>query len=126
MIQYKSIGFTAYAVTKMARARKFYEGVLGLKPSKDFPVTKNAKFIEYDIGRNTLAIGSSPQWKPSKNGGTSVALEVRDFDQAVAHLQKKRVKFVMGPLDTPLCRMAVFLDPDGNRLTIHHRKKKRG
>ena len=125
MIKYKSIGFTAYAVTRMARARKFYEGVLGLKPSKDFPATKSAKFIEYNIGRNTLAIGSSPQWKPSKNGGTSVALEVRNFDEAVAYLQKKRVKIVMGPVDSALCRMMVFLDPDGNRLTIHHRKQKR-
>lgn len=50
MIKYKEIAFTAYAVTNMARAKKFYEGVLGLKPTRVF--SKN--FIEYDIGSGTL------------------------------------------------------------------------
>jgi catechol 2,3-dioxygenase-like lactoylglutathione lyase family enzyme len=33
MITYKEIAFVAYPVTDIARARKFYEGVLGLKPN---------------------------------------------------------------------------------------------
>lgn len=120
MILYKNIGFVAYPVTRMARARKFYEGVLGLK-SSGFAHGKNPPFVEYDIGSTTLAIGSSPLWKPSKNGPT-VALEVKNFDAAVEHLKRRKVKFVLGPVDSPRCKMVVFRDPDGNKLTLHHRK----
>lgn len=121
MIQYKEIAFVAYPVTRMARARKFYEKVLGLK-SNGFARGRNPQFIEYDIGPGTLAIGSSPLWKPSRNGPT-VALEVVDFDAAVAHLRKRRVKFVLGPVDSPKCRMVAVRDPDGNKVTLHQRKK---
>lgn len=122
MIHYIALGFVAYPVTRMAPARKFYEKVLGLKPSfltKD----KNPKWVEYNIGPGTLAIGCSPQWKPSKNGA-SAALEVGNFVTAVAQLKKHRIKFIIGPMDFPGCRMATFRDPDGNKLTIHQRKRR--
>lgn len=121
MIRYKDIAFTAYPVTNIARARNFYEGVLGLVPNK--PVKTDAQFIEYDLGPGTLAIGSSPNWPPSKDGASS-ALEVEDFDDAVAHLREHKVEFIIGPLETPVCHMATFRDPDGNRLTVHKRKAK--
>ena len=54
--QYKEIAFTAYAVTNMRRARKFYEGILGLKKARAF----SRNFIEYDIGRGTLVVGCAP------------------------------------------------------------------
>lgn len=119
MIRYKEIAFTAYPVTDLARARKFYEGVLGLKPNA--PVKPDDKFIEYDIGPGTLAIGSSPNWPPSKEGPSS-ALEVEDFEAAIATLREHKVEFIFGPMEAPKCRMATFRDPDGNRLTVHQRK----
>ncbi len=124
MIHYKEIAFTAYPVTRMARARKFYEKVLGLK-SNGFATGRNPKFIEYSIGSGTLAIGSSPMWKPSMHGPTA-ALEVRDFDAAVAQLKRHRVKFIKGPFDFPRCRMVAFRDPDGNQISLHQRKRPRG
>jgi predicted enzyme related to lactoylglutathione lyase len=120
MIKYKDIAFTAYAVTNMRKARKFYEGILGLKKSRVF--SKN--FIEYDIGQGTLVVACAPdQWKPSRHG-TAVALEVKDFAAAVAHLQKKKVKIHIGPHEFPTCSMAGFRDPDGNVITFHCRKRK--
>jgi predicted enzyme related to lactoylglutathione lyase len=115
------IAFIAYAVTDMERARKFYEGALGLKPSSAYPVTGDSKWIEYDIGATTLGIGSSPQWQPSRDGA-SVALEVEDFDQAIAKLKEHGIAFEMGPLETPVCHMAVIRDPDGSKICIHKRK----
>ena len=120
MIRYKEIAFVAYPVTDMARARKFYEGVLGLKPNASFESSTH-KWIEYDIGTGTLGIGSSPQWLPSQDG-PSVALEVEDFDAAVATLREHNVTFIIGPLDLPSCQMVAMRDPDGNKLTIHRRK----
>ena len=123
MIRYQEISFVAYPVTDMARSRKFYEGVLGLK-SNGYAKDPRPKWVEYDLGPGTLAIGKSPQYKPSRNGPIA-ALEVKNFDESVAHLRKHRVKFIIGPVDFPSCRMVGFRDPDGNQLALHHRKPRR-
>src|SRR5436190_19129597 len=103
MIQYKEIAFTAYPVTDMARARKFYEGVLGLTPN-EAPKSDPPQWIEYDIGPGTLGIGSSPQWLPSQDGA-SAALEVVNFEAAVATLREHKIPFLVGPMDLPSCQM---------------------
>jgi predicted enzyme related to lactoylglutathione lyase len=120
MIRYKEIAFVAYPVTDIARARKFYEGVLNLTPSTALK-SENPQWIEYDIGSGTLGIGSSPQWLPSHDGA-SAALEVEDFDAAVAALREHNVPIIIGPMEMPTCHMATVRDPDGNKLTIHRRK----
>ena len=119
MIKYKEIAFTAYAVTNMARAKKFYEGVLGLKPTR--VLSKN--FIEYDIGPGTLAVGCAPKMWPPSRKGTCATLEVVDFDAALEHLKKKKIKLAVGPVDYPTCRMLAIRDPDGNMIALHKRKK---
>ena len=125
MVRYKEIAFIAYPVTNMARARKFYEKVLGFKSNGFSSGKRKLNWIEYAVGPNTLAIGKAGQFQPSKKGA-SAALEVVDFDAAVAHLKKHRIKFVIGPVDFPSCRMVLFRDPDGNQLTFHQRKVLRG
>jgi len=120
MIQYSEIAFIAYPVTDMSRARKFYEAVLGLKANGEYG--DNPHWVEYNIGPGTLGIGSSPQWIPSQDGA-SAALEVTDFEAAVSTLREHDIPFVMGPLDFPSCRMVVVRDPDGNKITLHKRKK---
>ena len=49
------IAFTGYPVTDLQRARRFYEGVLGLKESRFFGEGDKG-FVEYDIGSNTLGM----------------------------------------------------------------------
>jgi predicted enzyme related to lactoylglutathione lyase len=120
MIRYKEIAFIAYPVTDIARARQFYEGVLNLKPNAPLE-SEHPHWIEYDIGSGTLGIGSSPQWLPSQDGA-SVALEVEDFDAAVASLREHNVPIIIGPMEMPTCHMATVCDPDGNKLTLHRRK----
>jgi len=122
MIKYRDIAFVAYVVNNMARSRKFYEGVLGLKLAREF----SKDFVEYDIGRGTLALGHAPKFiKPSRNGASAV-LEVVDLDAAVEHLKTKKVKFAVGPVDNPICRMVGIRDPDGNFISLHQRKKGKG
>lgn len=118
MITYKEIAFTAYAVTNIKKARKFYEGVLCLSPAR----VLNSNFVEYDIGKGTIAVGCAPKlWPPSKKG-TTATLEVTDFDGALAHLKKKKIEPALGPFDSPLCRMVGVRDPDGNMIVLHQRK----
>ena len=79
-------------------------------------------FVEYGIGSGTIAIGAgAPLFKSGLEGG-AVALEVEDFSAALARLNGCR--FLLHAHETPVCHMAVFCDPDGNRLMIHQRKQK--
>lgn len=122
MIQVTEIAFTGYPVTDLARARKFYEGLLNLKPGSVWGEGEKA-WVEYDIGAGTLAItNTADQWKPCADG-PSAALEVADFDGAIAELKAAGVKFSLDPMDTPVCNLAIICDPDGNTLAIHRRKK---
>jgi predicted enzyme related to lactoylglutathione lyase len=115
------IAFTGYPVTDLNRARQFYEGALGLKPTRVFGDESKA-WIEYDVGAGTLSIGNlAPEWKPSAGGG-SVGLEVEDFPAAIARLRSGGYPVCLGPIETPVCQMAVVSDPDGNSVTIHKRK----
>ena len=78
--------------------------------------------IEYEIGDDTLAIGSvGDQWKPSPDG-TSVAIEVDDFEGAIKDLKAAGAKFDTENVESPVCRMAVVQDPDGNKIIIHKLK----
>ncbi len=120
------IAFSCYPVTDMARARSFYEGVLGLAPTMQAGEPGGMEWTEYDIANGTLSLGAgAPEWKPTSSG-CSVGLEVDDFDAAIAHLKASNVTFHMEPFDTPVCRMAFILDPDGNALCIHKRKPGHG
>jgi len=121
MMTVTELAFSCYAVTDVPRARDFYERVLGLKASKAIDLGGGAQWVEYEIGGTALAIGSAPGWKPSPDGCT-VALEVADFDAAIAQLRANHVRFRAEPFETPVCHMAMVFDPDGNTLCIHRRK----
>lgn len=115
----KKIAFTGIPVTDIKRARAFYEGTLGLQVSGEFA---DGVWIEYQIGPDTLAIGNvGEQWKPSADG-TSVAIEVEDFDAAIAELKEANARFDAEPFESPVCHMAVVQDPDGNKIIIHKLK----
>ena len=119
MLKVIELAVCVYPVTDMPRARAFYEGVLGLKATTvvDKPPVH---WVEYEFGPYAVALGCAPGWKPSSDG-CSAALEVEDFDAAIAHLRKHEVKFRMEPFPTPVCRMAIISDPDGNTICIHKR-----
>jgi predicted enzyme related to lactoylglutathione lyase len=118
MLKIIELAFCCYAVTDIKRSRDFYEGVLGLKPTKVI----EGKWVEYEFGPYALAIGCAPGlFKPSPDG-CSAALEVEDFDDAIAHLRANDVKFRIEPTPMPVCHMAMIYDPDGNSICIHKRK----
>lgn len=114
------IPFVACPVTNMNRARGFYEGVLGLKPSS---ISCEGRWIEYEIAGATFAISNiDPGWTASSQG-TSVAFEVADLDDLMSLLKAHGSRIFEDVFDTPVCRMALVSDPDGNKLTLHKRKQ---
>jgi predicted enzyme related to lactoylglutathione lyase len=115
------ISFTGSPVTDMKRARAFYEGALGLKCTME---SAGGMWVEYDVGPATFAIGCfGDVWKPVSDG-TCVAFEVDDLDAEIARLKGQGVKVAMEPMDSPVCRFAFVMDPDGNKVMLHKRKAK--
>lgn len=113
----KKIAFTMYPVKDMERARKFYEEQLGLKMTEDF----RGEWVEYDLEGGCFAITTmvSGFIKPSSDAGGSIAFEVDDIDALTERLRSKGVQIKLEPMSTPVCRMSVVLDPDGNAITLH-------
>ena len=115
------IAFTCYPVTDMARARAFYEGVLGLVPTTSYDMPNGSSWTEYEIGEGAFALGKYDGWIPS-SAGRNVAFEVEDFDAAIASLRAAGAQFRMEPFETPVCHMAMVVDPEGTSVCIHKRK----
>lgn len=112
-----SIAFTVYPVSNMERAKAFYEHVLGLHVSCHF----RDVWVEYDINGATFAITTTDMGHKPGDKGAVVAFEVSNFDAFVQKMKERAVSFVTEAFDTPVCRMAVIEDPDGNHITIHKR-----
>jgi predicted enzyme related to lactoylglutathione lyase len=113
----KEFAFIGVPVTDLPRARKFYEGVLGLKPSSE-EVRNN---IEYDVGTGTLLVADyGERWRPA-SGGTMAAFEVDDVDEMMAKVKASGATITMEAMDSPVCRFGMILDPDGNALILHKR-----
>ena len=112
-----SIAFTAFSVTNMARSKEFYENVLGLKIGHNF----KDKWVEYSLANSTFAITTTDIGHRPGAKGAVIAFEVKNLDSFVKTLKDKSVTFIAEPFPTPVCRMAVIQDPDGNEITIHQR-----
>jgi catechol 2,3-dioxygenase-like lactoylglutathione lyase family enzyme len=59
------------------------------------------------------------EFAPQRNG--HIAFAVADVPAARAELEARGVEFSGETLDSGVCHMAFFRDPDGNDLMLHHR-----
>lgn len=100
------------------RSRTFYGEILGLRPDP------NSR-VDFWAGETCLGIWEPErlgmEFAPSKNG--HVALRVADVAEARDGLEAKGVRFNGDTIDTGVCHMALFEDPDGNDLMLHRRYK---
>jgi len=101
----------------MQRSRGFYEGILGLTMSRNF----RDEWVEYDLGDSTFAITTMDIGHTPGAKGAVVGFETSNLDEFANNLRKKSVMFVLDIFSTPVCRMAVVEDSDGNHITIHKR-----
>jgi catechol 2,3-dioxygenase-like lactoylglutathione lyase family enzyme len=111
------VDFWAVPVTDMERSKKFYGETLGL------PQTGDRGFPEFKLGDNGFlyllsleAIGGA--FRGPHDAG--FALRVPDVAEAKRELEEKGVEFA-GELDSGVCNMAFFADPDGNQIVLHRR-----
>jgi catechol 2,3-dioxygenase-like lactoylglutathione lyase family enzyme len=113
------VDFIAVPTQDFEQADAFYGDVLGLERSKrwgDMPAG------EYENGTVTIAVMQSDafglEFSPHSH---PIAFQVDDVAAARAALEAQGVKFVPDNIDSGVCHMAYFSDPDGNALMLHHR-----
>ena len=113
------VDFIAVPTQDFAKASEFYEGLLGLERSKrwgDMPAG------EFETGTLTIALMQSDafgiDFAPHSH---PIALHVDDVEAARSELEEQGVKFHADTIDSGVCHMAHFSDPDGNTLMFHHR-----
>jgi predicted enzyme related to lactoylglutathione lyase len=113
------VDFTIVPITDFERSKAFYGEVLGLEQSKqwgDMPAQ------EFETGNLTIAI-----MQPEAFGQTfspnnfPIALQVEDVEAARSELESQGIKFSADTIDSGVCHMAFFSDPDGNGLMLHKR-----
>jgi predicted enzyme related to lactoylglutathione lyase len=112
-----AMAFTVYPVSDIPNARGFYESILGLKLTHNF----RDEWLEYDLGDSTFAISSMDIDHQPGLKGAVVAFETDDYDAFINRLKTAGATFIQDTFDTPVCRMAVVADPDGNHVIIHKR-----
>ena len=110
------VDFVGVPSTDWKRSRSFYVDTLGLRPDEQSDA-------EFWIGETCFAIYEPTQFglefAPQKNA--HIAMHVDDVAAARAELEAKGVEFDGDTFDTGVCHMAIFSDPDGNDLMLHHR-----
>jgi catechol 2,3-dioxygenase-like lactoylglutathione lyase family enzyme len=98
------------------RAYAFYGETLGLRAD-------DRVSTEFWIGPTCVAIWDPAQFgmgfAPQKNA--HLVLHVDDVAATRADLETKGVEFIGDVMDTGVCHMTFFTDPDGNDLMLHNR-----
>ncbi|MDO9354600.1 MAG: VOC family protein [Solirubrobacteraceae bacterium] len=117
------VDFVTIPTQDLDAAREFYGDVLGLEASAvyqrgDAP----AVGAEFETGNLTLSVVHAAsvgiEFKPLS---VPIALHVDDMEAARAELEARGVAFAADTMDTGVCFMAHFRDPDGNVLMLHYR-----
>ena len=104
-------------------ARAFYENVLGIEASSVWQRPGEAAVgAEFETGTVTIALINCPGLGiPFSPNPAPLALQVEDVAAARAELESRGVSFRGDVIDSGVCHMANFEDPDGNALMLHHR-----
>jgi predicted enzyme related to lactoylglutathione lyase len=120
VIEVERADFIGVPVSDLARADEFYGKTLGLRRNPN----SSARWVEYELGNVTLALvspealGSDFQPQPHQ---MPIALRVANVAEAMRTLEAAGVEFRGDVIDSGVCRMANFTDPDGNALQLHRR-----
>jgi catechol 2,3-dioxygenase-like lactoylglutathione lyase family enzyme len=115
VIEVEKVDFVSIPTRDVVRSRRFYGEVLGLPTRRNSP-------DEFETPNLTLAL-----WQPGAEGvafspnTAGIALRVPDVAVARRALEQHGVKFLGETVDTGVCHMGFFYDPDGNVLILHRR-----
>jgi catechol 2,3-dioxygenase-like lactoylglutathione lyase family enzyme len=114
------VDFVSIPTQDLEKAAAFYRETLGLRNSVHRP---ERNFSEFENGTVTFTVVDTAamgigEFKPNTN---HIALHVEDVAEARKELESRGVRFAGDTIDSGVCHMAFFADPDGNALMLHHR-----
>jgi uncharacterized protein YndB with AHSA1/START domain/predicted enzyme related to lactoylglutathione lyase len=117
------VDFVSLPTRDLDAAMDFYANVLGLERSSVWQRPgHDAVGAEFETGTVTIALIASErlgiEFQPNK---VPIALRVDDVAAARAALESRGVTFSGDTIDSGVCHQAIFEDPDGNALDLHHR-----
>jgi predicted enzyme related to lactoylglutathione lyase len=111
------VDFVSFLTQDIPRAKQFYAETLGLAIE-----TEGEHDMEFTAGQVTLDIfDPSSVGQPFAPSPAGLALRVPDVAETRSELEAKGVAFDGETIDTGVCHMASFKDPDGNSLMLHRR-----
>ncbi len=115
------VDFVTVFVKDFDAAMEFYGTTLGLPCSVRYDKI-GIDGAEFETGSLTLQLMSAEavgrEFHPSDH---PIALHVDDVEAARAGLESQDIAFHGETMDSGVCHMAFFDDPDGNSLMFHHR-----
>jgi predicted enzyme related to lactoylglutathione lyase len=113
------VDFVPFSTRDIDAACAFYGTTLGLRRSVYVP---ERNYAEFETGNVTISIINGEEMGIGHHVNTlALALHVDDVATARAALEEQGVQFQGDTLDTGVCHMGFFADPDGNALMLHHR-----
>jgi predicted enzyme related to lactoylglutathione lyase len=115
------VDFVSVPTRDLDAAMEFYGDVLGLQRSKTWG-SEDPLGAEFETGTVTIAVILAErlgiEFQPNR---VPIAFHVEDVEAARAELESKGVSFMGDTIDSGVCHQAIFQDPDGNTLDLHHR-----
>jgi predicted enzyme related to lactoylglutathione lyase len=119
LIDVERADFVSVPVRDLGRAAEFYGGTLGLEPSRG----SSERWREFETGNVSLALIpiemlGRDEFTPNI---APIAIRVPDVAEARKKLEAAGVEFPMETIDSGVCHIAPFYDPDGNALQLHRR-----
>jgi predicted enzyme related to lactoylglutathione lyase len=117
------VDFVSLPTRDLEAAMEFYGEVLGLPRSTVWQRPGMEPLgAEFETGTVTVALIASERlgipFQPNK---VPIALHVEDVEAARAGLEERGISFLGDTIDSGVCHMAIFTDPDGNALMLHSR-----
>lgn len=114
----KEIAYTAYPSSDVKPTREWYEKTLGLKFNAPFEEEGVEKYNEAKVGSGYFSLMTTEWLQRDPGTGAGITFEVENMDAAIGQLREKGVA-IEDPMDTPVCRIATFEDPEGNQIILH-------
>lgn len=119
----KEVAYTTVFVSDQDRALDFYTNVLGFEPRFDNPTPDGPRFLTVGLPDQAFQLvlwpGKPGQAQPLQSHTPGAyTIDTDDCRQACATLKSHGVEFDTDVLEYPWGLLAVFRDPDGNRLQV--------
>jgi predicted enzyme related to lactoylglutathione lyase len=119
----ENVFYTSVLVSDQDKALDFYTNVLGLEKRVENPLPDGPRFLTVGVKGDDFQLvlwpGTPGQAQPVQGRiPASITIETEDCRKAFEELKSRGVEFETDVLEYPWGYVALFQDPDGNRLQI--------